>query len=475
MKLAYPNSFLTLLMIGFSLMALPLLFAFASATLYMDDINKQSRIAVTNAVEATRDCRNLIEQITHMEQAIRQYQVLGDNAQLDNYIEAHHQFDKLANLLKTLPLEQKQHEALDKVAAEVDKIGAELPLADSPKITHLLKAFSTLYIEANEILAASNRMIDRETASLENLAERAQRALMWQALSLIPFTLLITTGIAYLVARPLRQIDLAIHHLGDGKLDKKIEIHGPQDLKNLGSRLDWLRTQLKEMELQKNRFLREVSHELKTPLTAVREGTELLSEGVGGNLTAKQRQITNILRDNSQRLQKMIEDLLLYSASQFHPESIKQQVSLGELLESVLSHHALTLASRHIQLIKTFPSIHLMGDKVKLATLFDNLISNAVKFTPEKGTVKILLFEHKNHVVIEIMDSGPGVSVEDRLHLFTPFFQGDAAHFGHIKGSGLGLSIARECALYHNGNIELVDTPDWHGGHFRVTLPLTHE
>ena len=89
-------------------------------------------------------------------------------------------------------------------------------------------------------------------------------------------------------------------------------MNGPQDLRYLGQRLEWLRSRLSDLEEQQNRFLRHVSHELKTPLTAVREGAELLRDNVGGKLSPEQREIVRIVRENTLSLQKLIEDLLKY-------------------------------------------------------------------------------------------------------------------------------------------------------------------
>ena len=117
---------------------------------------------------------------------------------------------------------------------------------------------------------------------------------------------------AVLIARPIRQLDQAIRRMGTADFTHAIEVNGPQDLRYLGQRLEWLRSRLSELEQQQTRFLRHVSHELKTPLTAVREGAELLRDNVGGKLSPEQQDIVRIVRENTLSLQKLIEDLLTY-------------------------------------------------------------------------------------------------------------------------------------------------------------------
>lgn len=473
MRFAYPKSFLTLLLIGFSLIALPFLFAFANATLYLDNITQQSRVAVTQAVQATRDSRALVEHLTVMERVTRQYMVVGDPALLDNYIAAHRKFDETAGALGNLLQDKSQQAMLDDVTRRVDNLGAQIALGDPAALQQMLPEFSRLFETANAILGASNQMIDRETVALQKAAEHAQRTLMWQALSLIPFTLLVTVGITYVIGRPLRQIEEAIHDIGNGKLTDDIDITGPEDMRKLGYRLNWLRSQLANLEAQKNRFLGEVSHELKTPLTAIRESSELLQEGVYGELTPAQHEITSILQSNSLRLQHMIEDLLNYSAATFQASATTETVNLHDIVRRVLADHALTISTRQLRLIASIGKVSLTGDTAKLVTLCDNLISNALKFAPQEGTVRVSLQARDGKAILDVFDSGPGISAEDRPHIFEPFYQGSAPQGGHVKGSGLGLSIARDCVMAHNGEIEIIDNPAWKGALFRVTLPLS--
>ena len=116
--------------------------------------------------------------------------------------------------------------------------------------------------------------------------------------------------------RPIRQIDSAISQLGKGTFSKAIAVRGPTDLVDLGRQLEWLRMRLLELAQERNRFLRHMSHELKTPLASIREGTELLMDGAVGELDSAQREVTTILRDNGIKLQQLIENLLSFSAWQ---------------------------------------------------------------------------------------------------------------------------------------------------------------
>jgi two-component system sensor histidine kinase GlrK len=474
LKVAYPSSFLKLLLIGFALAMLPLLFAFGNAALYLDRLAEQSRNTVYQAVEATRASRALSEQLTIMERSVRQYLVLGDTALLENYRAAHRQFTSAVLTLQALPLDRDQRQRLESLSkmelAQHDRITTKMPQDDSS--APVVVEFIELSDRAQAILSASNQLIDRESAVLVQTAERAQKVMLWQISTLIPVALLVAIAITLLLARPIRRMDSAINRLGEGKYDETIAIDGPGDLRRLGERLEWLRTQLSDLEEQKKRFLRHVSHELKTPLTSIREGSELLAEQVGGSLSPQQREIAMILRDNSLRLQKMIENLIDYTAVQFRkPTLLVEHIAGKPLVLEALSAHALTLDTKQISIVTELADMTLEGDRKKLLTVIDNLISNAAKYTPRDGRIRISLTRDGSRALLQVSDSGPGIAPYDREHLFDPFFRGSSGHDSHVSGSGLGLSIAREYVAAHGGTITLL--PSNSGALFRVTLPLS--
>ena len=167
-------------------------------------------------------------------------------------------------------------------------------------------------------------------------------------------------------------------------------MRGPEDLQSLGERLDWLRRRLAELEAEKNRFLRHLSHELKTPLTALREGAELLNDQVGGPLAPPQRQVVSIMRDNSVKLQRLIEDLLDYQRALHAAASLfTRSLPLDELLREVVRSHELAMQAKGQKLSLEAEKLIVEADAEKLRSILDNLVGNAVKFTPQGGAIRI--------------------------------------------------------------------------------------
>ena len=473
MRIHYPSSFLKLLLIGFAFAVLPLLWAFINANIAFDRLAQQSEMTISDAVETTRAGRELQEQLHLMERSIRQYFVLQDDVLFNNYQQANKKFNAATTQLQQLSKNRAQQDQLSTLFRQAQQLNLAIIEAKntSNKEVSFLDHFNKLAQQIEVIISENNHAIDNASTQLRLAARKTQRNLFLQSLVLIPLTLLVAGAITYLLARPIRRMDSAIRSLGGGQYEAPIAIDGPGDLRVLGRRLDWLRTELKELNAQKQQFLRHVSHELKTPLTAIREATELLHDGIGGELTTQQAEITHILRDNSLRLQKMIENLLNFTRVEaLQPKLNLQALQMSELINKVIHAHALSIRNKKISVETDFDAKEMMADEEKLTIVLDNLISNAVKYTPNAGQIKVSSSQEKKWLMIEVSDSGPGLSKEDQNKLFDPFYRGVAINKSLINGSGLGLTIAKDLVEAHGGSIQLA--PSETGAHFIVRLPM---
>jgi len=456
------------------LVVVPLLAALIHATYEVDRLVAQGQRALFATVRATQSSQLLLEAITDMERNARQYKVLGDPALLQVYEENHQKFVDTARRLSALNLPDLQRERLDlmtKVEAEVSETVTRFA-HDAPETAVAVDGFTSLARDARKMLVDNRKLVEGEVATLESNGAEVQRGLVVQAMALAPGALVLAGIFTVLITRPIRQMDKAIRRLGDGDFSAPAQIQGPRDLEQLGERLDWMRTRLLEVEADKNRFLRHISHELKTPLTAIREGAELLNEGVVGHLNSQQAEITAILKDNTLQLQRLIEDLLDFNIATSRSSKLRcERVALRGLIYNVLTDHKVAVLARQLVLDISLAPVELDGDRAKLQTLVDNLVSNAIKFSPEKGRLHVHLRAREGQAVIEVADSGPGIPEAERRRIFDAFFQGSNVPNGHVRGTGLGLSIAREYAQAHGGYIEVIDG-EASGACLRVILPL---
>ena len=412
------------------------------------------------------------EQLYVMERSIRQYFVLQDDVLFKNYKQADIKFNLAINELQQVTVYRPQLQKIQTLRQQTRLLDQLILNSIGTKTTQLdfLDTFSQLSRQIDIIIEENNRIIDQTSIQLTLAAKKTQRNLFIQSLVLIPLTLLVAGAIAFMLARPIRRMDKAIKELGEGNYNEEISIDGPGDLRVLGQRLDWLRTELKELSEQKQRFLRHVSHELKTPLTAIREATELLHDGIGGVLSSQQAEITNILRDNTIRLQRMIENLLDYTKL----ESIQltlhlKPINLPALISRVISAHELSIRNKQLHIDTRFDVSEITADDEKLTIIMDNLISNAVRHSPDAGHIQIRTSADKNTYRLEVIDDGPGLNKMDKEKLFVPFHQGTNLHNSLINGSGLGLAITKNLVDAHQGSIDI--NPSSQGAHFIVTLP----
>jgi two-component system sensor histidine kinase GlrK len=476
LALPYPRSFLGLLLTGFTLVMLPLVAALAYSAWNTERLAGLSRSAVFNASQAARTSRSLVDRIAAIERVAQQMAVLNDPELAVDYARIHRSFKQLSEEIAQLPLDESQAAALARTVEHEQGIYDLLTEQPRRKLDTKIvsQRMDRLIDSAREVLAINNRIVDREVHRLSLKAEQVQRGLIVLVFLSTAGALSIALALTRYIARPISEIDGAIRQLGGADFSKPIAVRGPEDLRYLGRRLDWLRRRLEEFETQKNRFLRHVSHELKTPLTALREGAELLHDEVAGPLVPTQAQVVLIMRDNSVKLQRLIEELLDYQRALHAAASLEVRlVELDELVREAARSHELAAQAKGLRLTIEAQAATLEADPQKLRSIIDNLISNAVKFTPPGGTISVRARTLAGEAVIEVMDSGPGVPPEERESIFNLFFRGrtkaDAGRGGGIKGSGLGLAIARELVEAHGGQIAVVNGAT--GGHFRVTLP----
>lgn len=472
-RLYYPRSFLKLLAVGFMLIALPLMFALVNNAVSIDQLSNRSQKAVYQAVEATQSSRQLMELLTAMERTAHQLLILGDRTLVETYQTHRRQFLETAGEFTALPFDREQMQALDDILQGEEHIFRRLIDAKTTprELQQTLQGFDRLADAAQAITARSSALIDREVETMRDTAREARTITLWQLLALIPVVVFLMIGFTIVIARPIRQIDAAIRRLGGGNFDAPVEVSGPEDLQYLGERLDWMRLRLQELEQQKNRFLRHMSHELKTPLTALREGAELLGEEVVGKLTPEQREVAEIVRHNSLELQKLIEDLLAYGASQFHRPGLEVRlVDVRHVVRRVLDDHKLAMRAKNLKSEGSIADEAVVADAEKLRVILDNLLSNAVKYSPDNGTVRIDARVREDMMEIEVSDDGPGIAPADRDKVFEPFYRGDDPADTRVKGTGIGLSVVREYAQMHGGHAEVVPH-DGRGARLRVVLP----
>jgi two-component system sensor histidine kinase GlrK len=474
MKLRRPRSLNGLILVGFGFVALPLLLAVIWALVNLDRVAEQSERLVVTGVSAAENNRRLEEQIGTLERVARQYQVLRNPESLQIILDDFQTLQQQLAEMAPLVAEANATALADSIGRGARSIVTALsnPETSDEQLAAAIDRFAPMQQRVESLTTILSAYVDTELSTLQETARDAQRVSAWQVSALVPGTIVLVLIFTFLVARPISQIDRAIHQLGESGFSKPIDIKGPSDLERLGRQLEWLRVRLLELAQEKNKFLRHMSHELKTPLANIREGTELLLDGSVGELDESQREVTDILRMNGLKLQQLIENLLSFSAWQTKSEELTlSDFPLRAQVIAVARTQRLALKAANIQLKLDVEDIIVNADQDKIRTVLDNLLSNAIKFTPRGGLITVRASRLATSFVLEFGDTGPGIPEEESPRIFEAFFQGRREQGGQVGGTGIGLSVVLECIQAHDGSVELIDSDEFPGAHFRIHIP----
>jgi two-component system, sensor histidine kinase and response regulator len=253
--------------------------------------------------------------------------------------------------------------------------------------------------------------------------------------------------------------------------DVTAQIKAEHTLARHAQRLSSQNESLRELDRLKDEFIGLVSHELRTPLTSIIGYVKLLRDKRVSELHADH--YADVIQRNSQRLLRLVEDLLFLS--QNHPGTMAVELrsaDLGEIAASSVEEMRPEAERKHIDMVLSGSAApRFPVDAARIAQLLGNLISNAVKFTPDGGRVQVEVGTEGDQAVLTVTDTGVGIPAADRERIFDRFFRSAIATRQAIPGTGLGLTIARDIVAAHDGTIT-VESDEGRGSTFKVWLPL---
>ncbi|MCC6682989.1 MAG: PAS domain-containing protein [Phycisphaeraceae bacterium] len=232
-------------------------------------------------------------------------------------------------------------------------------------------------------------------------------------------------------------------------------------------------TQQRVAEEARHEFVAQATHELRTPLTNIRLYVESAIDE-GDKDAVLRAKCLNVINQETQRLERMVNDMLSVAEIEAGTLQIQRDdVRLDRLLGDLRNDYEAQAATKEIQMQFTIPPKLpvIQGDREKLAVAVQNLLGNALKYTNDGGRVSVSVEVKEKDLVIEVTDSGIGISPEDQTHVFEKFYRARDKRISGITGSGLGLGLAREIIRLHGGDISLDSQLD-HGSTFTISLPV---
>ncbi len=309
-----------------------------------------------------------------------------------------------------------------------------------------------------------------------NLSERgntAKNVFIMISIFALSACLIIAFIITRSIQKPLDMIRAKTIDISRGNLKGDLDIISPPVIAELASAINIMCHKLQEVDDIKSDFFADMSHELRTPLTSIREGTTMLLEGLGGEITKKQQRILSIVVQESNRLIELVNSLL--DLSKMEAGMLKYQfepTELSELVKSSLTSLTPLAEAKNITIDNKVGSLlPVKVDPVRMLQVFRNIIGNAIKFTHERGTIKIEANVRGSTVGIEVHDNGLGIPKEDIERIFLKFQQVMPAKGERAKGTGFGLATVKQIILAHGGKV-WATSQIGQGSTFYITLSL---
>lgn len=278
--------------------------------------------------------------------------------------------------------------------------------------------------------------------------------------------------IANLIMEPLKKILAVLEKISAGQLDQRIEIKNKNEFAQLASSFNKMTNKLAQIENTREEFVSNVSHELKTPLSAIKVLTESMLNEKDIPLDIY-REFLSDINSEIDRMTNIVNDLLTLVKldKKRFPLNISD-TNLNNMLENIIKRLTPLADKKNIELEFTCnKNIILQADEMKLSLAISNLIDNGIKYTPSGGKVKINIDSDENFAYITVQDNGIGINESEQEKIFERFYRIDKTRDRETGGTGLGLSITNSTIIMHNGNIKLT-SDEGLGTTFVITIPL---
>ena len=282
--------------------------------------------------------------------------------------------------------------------------------------------------------------------------------------------LVVALFLSRVLTNPITAVSRTMRKMGKGDLSVRVPVRGSGELRELAENYNTMAAQLESLDKTRNQFVSNASHELKTPLATMKIMLESMI--YQPDMPAEVR--ADFMKDINHeidRLTGIVTDLLVLTRLDNKEEMKRESVNMSELKQETI--HLLTTAAEQRKQTLTEEvqeDLYLYGDRSKLSQILYNLTDNAIKYTPEEGTVHVSLKQENGCVIWRVRDNGIGIPADDQEHIFERFYRVDKARGRETGGTGLGLSIVKQMVRMHGGTISVHSEPG-KGSEFTVMFP----
>jgi signal transduction histidine kinase len=382
------------------------------------------------------------------------------------------------NSLLASPAEEKSYrEAVAALATYEEYVNKERALVTKGETARALRlsggparmAAETFDRALTQLTEATSVQVDRAQVAVRGLEARTRTTVLGALGGSFLAAIGATGFVAFRLTRSVRQLSAATGRVADGSFLEPLRVQTNDEIGDLTLAFNHMAEKLREVEAHKQQFFSEISHELRNPLTAIRAAAQLLLRRPADSLDAKGRHWVESIDDSVDRLLSLVThilDLNRLRTGVFPLE--RQSVELDKLVARALDVLGAQAEQQGLRLetSSTGVDFSIMADEDALIQVVLNLVGNAIKFTPQGGSVRVGVADTATQLELSVRDDGPGIPTADVSRIFEPYQQ---AHRGR-KGSGLGLAIVKELVSAHGGSIG-VDSVEGKGTCIIVRLP----
>jgi signal transduction histidine kinase len=279
------------------------------------------------------------------------------------------------------------------------------------------------------------------------------------------------------VIMPLRETTNAAASVGAGELDVSVPSSRVREVQQVTAAFSNMSQALKhsleeqtQMEQERRLFIGAIVHDLRTPLFALRGYLDGLSKGIADTPEKHERYVT-VAKEKADMLERLVSDLFDYTRIEYLDETpVREPVDLGDLANQLTETAAPRAEAKGLSIAYSGEEAIVAGDKHQLSRVIENLIGNAIRYTPSGGKIDVNVMAKDGRVSFSVADTGPGIPAADLPHLFKPLYRGEASRNRKTGGVGLGLTIARKIMTAHGGELTATNRPEG-GALFTGTLP----
>jgi two-component system, NtrC family, sensor histidine kinase GlrK len=453
------------LMIGHLIIFILVIAVGVYAMIQLKRLNEVTRHILNVDQSILEHYKLMSDQVLSQHRFLKKYLITKDQGLYDRYLNSRERFKQelyqatsvadiaeIKDNLRKIGIHYKEYESVvsDELAHLKEKGSYQVKWYAQEKENLLDNIIKELDILETRVKENINQRMKLQGEAADSAREVAAGLSLLAMLSIITISLLLTRSIT----KPLKRLRIKTRDISEGIFTNDLLITSPPEIGELANSFNQMSHKLMTLDKMKSDFFSTMSHELRTPLTSIKEGIALLQEEAAGPITEKQEKLLYILAQESKRLIDLVNSSLDLSKMESGMMTYRfEWGDLSLLLEKVIREMIPLMVTKRITLRKEFQEIlpKIKMDHERILQVFRNLLGNAVKFSPEEGTVSIVVHNEGGGIQVAVKDTGPGIPKEYLTNIFNKFQQVIHEKRYQRKGTGLGLAIVKHIIQSHGG------------------------